>query len=498
MKTSNNAPAKRVYVNAKQLSFLQSQAKRRGYVGGRASGKSTVLGHTSRMCINYLPKAKFFLAGLTYNHLLTTTVPAIIDAMTMHGFKEYDPKTRMGHYVLQKRPPSDWPQPYSPVRTYENTISFINGFALQLLSMDMPDRNRGGSYDGGFMDESALIKKDVVDKILMPSIRGNIYRFNHYLHGLFGHFTSVPWLANGQWVFDYENLSKQEPDKYFYLESTAYDNIDVLGEEYIKDLRDTLAPIVFDVEVMNKRLTKLPNGYYPAFDADKHTVFKTFDYQYDEETGIYLTSDSFYRKDKAIDISFDFNGKIVSALIGQEAGNEYHLIDELFIKTSTYNLIDNLIDNFCNTYASHTHKVLNIYGDSSGNVKMANSNLSYYEQIINRFKSKGWINIVNHVGLSNDEHKIRHFIINSILTEENKTMPKIKFSLNKCKFTIISIQNAPILSDFKKDKRSETTYVEQERATHLSDCFDYIVLRKFGKSFGRQSKPYKARFIGSN
>lgn len=488
--------SKNVYVNAKQLQFLQAKQKRRGFVGGRAAGKSVTIGHMSRMMLNYLPKGKIFLAGLTYNQLLTTTIPAIVDAMGAHGWTEYNAKTKLGHYVVNKTPPSHFYQPYSPPKNYENVISFINGFAIQLLSLDMPDRLRGGSYDGGMIDESALVKKDVVDKVLMPMIRGNKYRFNHHLHASFFHFTSAPWLATGQWVYDYEQLQVEQPDKYFHIEATAYDNIEVLGQEYIDNLKETLEPIVFDVEVLNKRLSKLPNGYYPAFNSEKHCIFKTYDYRYNDETGLYLMDDVFYLKDKPLDISFDFNGKIVSMIVGQLYSTyEYHILDEFFVKVADSNLIDVLIDKFCEAYANHAKRSVTIYGDAYGDVMMPNSGQTYYQQIVARLRAKGWTEVKTDVTKYNEQHRVRHLIINTILSESDTNKPRVRFNLTKCKYTIISIQNAPIKMDFAKDKRSEERLIEQERATHLSDCFDYLIVRKFGRLFGQQlhSKP---RFLG--
>jgi DNA-binding ferritin-like protein (Dps family) len=47
----------------------------------------------------------------------------------------------------------------------------------------------------------------------------------------------------------------------------------VLGEKYLRDLRNGMTPLEWDVEVMNKRLNKLPNSFYTSFNEEGHGVW---------------------------------------------------------------------------------------------------------------------------------------------------------------------------------------------------------------------------------
>jgi hypothetical protein len=486
---------RRVYVNEKQRQFLSAKQKRRTYVGGRGSGKTSVAGHETRMEMNYLPRAKFFLAGLTYTQLRLNTVPAMEDSWKAHGLREYNERLGFGHYVVGKRPPADWLKPYQPPQTYENVVTFINGYTLQLLSMDRSELNRGGNFDGGHIDESALVKHEHVTKILSPMIRGNIYRFSHHLHQTFCDYTSVPWLPSGQWVFNTEDLAKSEPDDYFFLESTAYDNLDVLGEKYLRNLRNGMSQLEWDIEVMNKRLTKLPNSFYPAFSEEKHGVWKTYTYQYDEATGLTIPTDSDRDPTRPIEASFDFNAAFTSMILCQEHGMEFRCLDALWVTQSITSVLDALITKFCDAYEQHKAKHLVIYGDRNGNNKQANSNLTYYQQIQLKLQERGWSSDLMVQGLDPD-HRLKHIAINELLAETNQRLPVIRINRNKAKFLIISIQQSPILPDWKKDKGSEKQNIPQERATHLSDCFDNIVYRKYGQLFGQVDAPYQVYFLG--
>ncbi|MGI4871223.1 MAG: hypothetical protein ACRYFX_08605 [Janthinobacterium lividum] len=487
--------ARRIYVNDKQRQFLSARQKRRTYVGGRGSGKTTVAGHQTRLEMNYLPRAKFFLAGLTYTQLLSVTVPAMEGAWQAHGLREYDQKTGFGHYVKGKRPPADWIKPHQAPSNYENVITFLNGYTLQLLSMDRPETARGGNYDGGHIDESALIKQEHVNKILRPMIRGNIYRFSHYLHQTFCDYTSVPWLPSGQWVFSTEELAKTEPEGYMFLESTAYDNLDVLGQKYLRDLQNGMTPLEWDVEVMNKRLTKLPNSFYPSFSEERHGVWKTYTYTTDEQTGLITYLDNDRDPSRPLELSFDFNAAFTSLILCQEHGQEFRVLDALWVKQSETNVLDALTTKFCDEYESHGKKQLLIYGDRNGNNKQANSDLTYYQQIQKALAARGWTSTLMVQGLDPD-HRLKHVAINQLLAEGNPRLPLVRINRNKCKFLIISIQQSPILPDWKKDKRSEKQVIAQERATHLSDCFDNIVYRKYGHLFGQEQTPYQVYFLG--
>lgn len=491
------AQKRRVYVNEKQRQFLSARQKRRTYVGGRGSGKTSVAGHQTRMEMNYLPRAKVFLAGLTYTQLLLNTLPAMSDSWKSHGLREYDAKAGLGHYVIGKRPPAEWLKPYQPPRSFENVVSFLNGYTIQLLSMDRSELNRGGNFDGGHIDESGLVKHEHVTKILSPMIRGNIYRFNHYLHQTFCDYTSVPWMPSGQWVFNTEDLANEQPDEYFFLESTAYDNVDVLGEKYLRDLRNGMSQLEWDVEVMNKRLTKLPNSFYPAFSEDKHGVWKTYTYQHDDETGLTLPTDSDRDARRPLEASFDFNAAFTSMILCQEHGNEFRVVDALWVTQSLTNVLDALVGKFCDGYEDHQAKHLLIYGDRNGNNQQANSNLTYYQQIQAKLLERGWTSELMVQGLDPD-HRLKHIAINELLAETNPRLPVIRINRNKGKFLIISIQQSPITPDWKKDKISERQGIPQERATHLSDCFDNIVYRKYGHLFGQADTPYQVYFLNGN
>ena len=78
-------------------------------------------------------------------------------------------------------------------------------------------------------------------------------------------------------------------------------------------------------------------------------------------------------------------------------------------------------------------------------------------------------------------HEFRHVLINNILRRSEPKFPIVTLNNNNCKALVMSIMNAPIKEDYSKDKKSEMQNIAQEFATHLSDCFDYILVSLYGK-----------------
>lgn len=487
---------KQVYANPKQLQFLNARQKRRSFVGGRGSGKTRTLLMHNYQCMNAMPRGKRFLAALTYDQLLTKTLADAQEVWGACGLKEHVNKENPGHFVIGVRPPAHWPKPYSAPKSYEHVITFINGYTIELLSMEGADKRRGGSYDGGDIDESALLKEEMVTKILLPSIRGNQFRFNTYLKDTLCDFTSAAWLPSGQWIYKTEDLQKQFPEKYFYLESTVYDNVLAYGKERLQDVKRETPPIEWQVEYMNQRMKSLPNGFYPAFSEEKHCVWETFGYDKKHDLVLPHSIDTFLDRNAPLETSWDFNASFTSMIVCQEQGTEFRVGDVLYVEDGeeiTQNKIDELTDRFIKAYAGHGHKVMFMYGDRNGNNQLVNSNVTFYQQIQQRLEAAGWEVHKMVEGLDPD-HQLKHKYINAILREDNGQLPVIRINQNKCKYLIISIQNSPILPDFKKDKRSERKG-DQKLATHLSDNLDNIVFRKYAHLFDIEDVPYQVYFM---
>jgi hypothetical protein len=486
-----------VYVNEKQGAFLDAKQRYKDIIGGRGSGKTGLIGHHNIDKMKFLPRAKSGLAALTYNQLLNNSLPSMENIWRLSGLVEAKPELKeLGHYIVCRKPPEYFAKPLQPPRNYTNVISFLNGFHIQLISMDRPDTVRGMSLDALDVDEKGWVKQDDFTKILSPLVRGNIYEFDHPLHHSNCGFSSMPWLSKQQWILDAEELSKKKPEKYFFIEATAEDNLAVLGPEYLIDAQERLPQIVYLVEYMNHRVKKVSSAFYPAFDDKVHLDDKTWDYDFDEGAGLWLSKVSDVRRDIPLEISYDFNAAFTSMVVCQEHkhGNstEFRVCDELFVEEATTNLVKDLTANFITAYKNHPVKDLFIYGDRNGNNKQVTGQ-TFYEQITDMLRAAGFNPYLMVHGLDTSMQN-RYRLINDILSEKSAHMPIIRINASKCKYLPIALQLAPMKGEFEKDKSSERPGKgnDQKRATHLTDCLDNIVCPKYKHFLSGEGEYYEA------
>ena len=126
-----------------------------------------------------------------------------------------------------------------------------------------------------------------------------------------------------------------------------------------------------------------------------------------------------------------------------------------------------------------------------------NSELTYYEEIVKQFVAAGFTVELMVKDRLDPFHAMKHFVINKILEENNPALPRVRINKMKCKDVIISIQAAPATGDFQKDKSSERDKtLPQEKATHLSDCFDNWIYPKYHHLIEGKVYKYQAKVIG--
>ncbi len=474
-----------MYWNPKQIEFLQSRHPIRTFLAGRGSGKSTVIGGTDLVRMREMPRAKGFLSSSTYNQILTKTLPAMEAKWQEAGMKEGI------HYVVGKRPPVHFERPYQMPRKFENCVFFHNGYCREFLSMDRPDLARGGSYQFGDVDEAALVTKEENTLILLPMLRGFRHKFSSELYRQMGYYSSIPWKPSGYWLFDYEDKAKAYPDKYKWLESTALDNIEVLGYDYIQTLEDEMPYLEYQVEVLNKRVRKTPDAFYHKFDPEVHTY--QVRYLYDEgERGYYTKgiADPHYTQERLIDVSFDFSGWFNCCTSWQEGnvGKRFveYCLHQFFVKDGD-GKIGELVDKFCEHYKGHKTKLVRIWGEPRGHDKRADTEQTIYEQIRARFLANGWACEIRVKAGQVKAHKERNWFMNDVLAESTPALPIVRINDITCKDFIIAMQVTDVAHDFQKNKTKEKDRAyPQEHAPHFTDTLDYYLMQKHGWRAGNR------------
>lgn len=462
--------AKPVYLNDKQMAFMRARQKDRTLIWGRGTGKSTCIALINYERLRVMPRGKVFLSSSTYGQILTKTLPAIQNIWELLGLNEDH------HYVIGKKPLKNWLKPYSPPKRYDNVITFWNGFTIEFLSMDRADVARGGSYDGGDIDEAALVPKEHLDKVLLPSIRGNLSRFNHHLHQTVTKYSSQPWKSKGRYLLDYQEKAKQHPEMYYYSQANAYDNMIVLGDHWVERMRTELTAQVFKVEILNEPLQRVPDGFYAKFNENHHTYAPEYVYTAGAR-GIDVAGTKDVNPDQVIDVSFDFGGTFSCATIWQEQAGVERMVNAMHVKDDKK--IDDLVDRFCLAYQGHGYKRVRVWGEPRGHDKNPVS-ITIYDQVKRRFERNGWgVSVMAPSGYRTPGHEQRHYFIDDILSEQYDYLPKVRVNENTCKDVIFAILMTEIDQEFKKvkDKERDPNY-PQEHATHYTDTVDYYLMQK--------------------
>lgn len=466
------------YYNNLQIGIKLSSVPNKMIIAGRGVGKTTIHAEDFIDDLIAMPRGKFAFGGLTYFHIRTKSMPAIIDQWERR--KLY----RDIHYYIGHKAPKKygWPEPYQPPLDYSNCIHFYTGSVIEFISFDRPEMARSGSYDTMKFDEVQRLKKSAIDSDVLPANRGNRDRFGHIRrhHGTL--FTgTMPLSQEGEWVFEYQELMKEHPKDYLYLEASARINENILGKQYFRDLKRTLPQLIYDAEIENIRPNFNKQGFYPML-GEKHLYYDSYDYSFYESLGYEIPKDGGLDsrgdkdclKDQPLYLSMDFGSRINCMVVCQEllSINEFRLLKNFYIENDVFQTI---VKQFIEYYQHHRNKTIYLYGGSDGMKRTnASSHETYFDVVISQLQKAGWI-VKLMAQLIEISHLDKYLFYNIALAEDGM-IPALRINQNNAYEAYISMKDAAIMpSDIQKDKRSERNEnIPQWKATHLSDAIDNI------------------------
>ncbi|CCH01754.1 hypothetical protein FAES_3747 [Fibrella aestuarina BUZ 2] len=471
-----NAAEIEIEVNEKQAVFLAAVTthhyKIAAMIGGRGGGKSVTMADYLMYAMEDLPKARCGWGVKTVKKGKAKLTAGLKARWKKWGLTEYDFKTCVGCFVLWREPPPHFERPHESPDNWENVISFPNGFVIEMEGFLLGgDENRGSNYDLYIIDEGLNFREAWL-KVVLPTLRANVGKYDSALHHTLAVFSSPPWTPDAAWLHSVEEWAKQEPGNYFYLEIMTRDNMAFLPADYIDTLRKSLQKLVFEVEVEGKRISRLANGFYPSFQHERHVVSD----EHETEDFTVYKGKAFYDRGAAIDLSIDFNAHFTSLTAWQVQGREARNIDGLHVKETDpgFTMSETLAHKFATEYAGHGNKTVTLVGDRNGANKSAGSTKSMFQQFADVLKAAGW-KVRTSPLKTNPGHYDKYVKINDILSGKDARYVLL-FDGIRCKSVIISITSSPVTRGFEKDKSSESSSMEQERATHYSDTVDYYVL----------------------
>ena len=524
---------KKVYFNKPQRLTQLIGANTTVIVAGRRTGKTDsiaapfVLRNMQRM-----PGSTGGIVVPTFKHGLTNTIPGLLAAWKRWGFLQGV------HYVVGRKPPKNFKRPIIEPNDYEHVISFYNGSIAVIISQDRPGSSNSLTLSWLLVDEAKFIDYQKLKDETLPANGGikshfGKHSFNHSIMIL----SDMPQTTKGSWFLHYKdkmdpeliatieatvyeiwrtkeriralnangepvpahlkgylrrldrNLNKMRSVAVYYREYSSIENLQLLGENYIKQMKRDLTPLTFQTSILCQRIGIAKDGFYSSmreghkYDANDNQYLDTLGYDYDFAT-LDSRVDADVDPDAPICIGMDYNANINWIVAGQPRERRLNVIKSFYVKFERK--IPALIDDFCRYYANHRNKTVVFYFDATA----LGSNYAVNDQdfrwwVIHEFERHGWR--VEAVYLGNPMRKEeKYLLINQAFAGKQRLMPFFNRTNNED--LILAIQSAGVRrgrNGFDKDKSGEKLAETEEdlleHRTDGTDAFDtlYIGCEKF-------------------
>lgn len=542
--------AKTVYFNRPQRLTQLIGANTTVIVAGRRTGKTDsiaapfVLRNMQRM-----PGSTGGIVVPTFKHGLTNTLPGLLAAWKRWGF------INGIHYVVGRKPPKSFAKPITEPHDYEHVISFYNGSIAIIISQDRPGSSNSLTLSWLLVDEAKFIDYDKLKDETLPA-NGGIK--SHFGHHSFNHsimiLSDMPQTKRGSWFLHYRekmdtdlisaieatvyeiwriksriralrNSHSSVPDylknhlrrldRYlnqmrsvavYYKEYSSIENLQLLGENYIKQMKRDLTPLTFQTSILCQRIGIAKDGFYSSM-KERHKynasdfeyldeIFKSGEFSvhssspqdgsmnYEPSTLNCSRCDSDVNPLAPLCIGMDYNANINWLVVGQPSGKRLNIVKSFYVKFERK--LPELVADFCAYYATHQNKTVVFYYDSTalgGNYAVNDQDFRWV--IMHEFERHGWH--VEDVYLGNPmRHDEKYLLINQGFAGKQRLMPF--FNRQNNDDLILAIQAAGVSRGrlgFRKDKAGEKlAETEEDRLEHRTDgtdAFDtlYIGCEKF-------------------
>ena len=515
-------------------------------VAGRRTGKTDsiaapfVLRNMQRM-----PGSTGGIVVPTFKHGLTNTLPGLFAAWKRWGY------IRGMHYVIGRRPPKTFAKPIIEPAEFEQVISFYNGSCAVIISQDRPGSSNSLTLSWLLIDEAKFIDYNRLKDETFPANGGIKSHFGkHSCNHSILILSDMPQTQKGSWFLHYKEKmdleviraieglvydiwrlkekmkelkasGKEVPRAWiyqlrhkdrqlnqlrsvatYYKEYSSIENLQLLGENYIRQMKRDLTPLTFQTSILCQRIGIAKDGFYSSM-RERH--------KYDASNFEYLDeiAQSFYedcdgqcsmvngqldcRADRdcnplaPICIGMDYNANINWIVAGQPSGRRLNVLKSFYVKFERK--LPALIDDFCQYYAFHQNKTVIFYYDTTA----LGSNYAVNEQdfrwvIIHEFERHGWSVIDVYLG-NPMRHDEKYLLINQAFAGKQRLMPF--FNRQNNDDLILAVQAAGVSrgrNGFHKNKAGEKLAETEEdlleHRTDGTDAFDtlYIGCEKFPQS----------------
>ena len=524
---------KSVYFNTPQRLTQLIGANTTVIVAGRRTGKTDSI--ASPFVLRNMQRMPGSTGGIvvpTFKHGLTNTLPGLFAAWKRWGF------INGIHYVVGRRPPKSFAKPIIEPSDYEHVISFYNGSCAIIISQDRPGSSNSLTLSWILVDEAKFVDYERLKDETLPANGGIKSHFGHHScnHSMMI-LSDMPQTQKGSWFLHYEdkmdkeliatiegtvyeiwrtkeriralnakgvavppylksylrrldtNLNKMRSVAVYYKEYSSIENLQLLGENYIKQMKRDLTPKTFQTSILCQRIGIAKDGFYSSM-KERHK-YNASDFAYLDSLGydfnpslLDCRADADVNPHAPICIGMDYNANINWIVAGQPNGRRLNIIKSFYVKFERK--IPALIEEFCRYYANHQNKTVVYYYDTTAlGANYAVNEQDFHWVVCHEFERHGWQ--VEDVYLGNPmRHDEKYLLINQAFAGKQRLMPF--FNRQNNDDLILAVQSAGVTrgrNGFRKDKGGEKLAETEEdllqHRTDGTDAFDtlYIGCEKF-------------------
>lgn len=533
----SNPKAIPVYFNRPQLLTQLVAARTTVVVAGRRTGKTDSI--AAPYALKMMQRMQGSTGGIvvpTFKHGLTNTLPGLFAAWNRWGYKKGI------HYVVGRRPPKSFRLPITEPHDWEQIISFYNGSIAVILSQDRPGAANSLTLSWLLVDEAKFIDPVKFTQETLPANGGikshfSRHSFNHAMMIL----SDMPQSKKGSWFLEYEkkmdpkvigaieagvyeiwrqkqkilemrrmgvdppaylrnhlrrldtNINRLRSIATYYREYSSVENVELLGEQYLRDMKRYLTPLTFQTSIMCKKIGIARDGFYSSMKED---------HKYNDSDFAYLDSLGFDFNPAALDcradrdlnryapicIGMDYNANINWIVAGQpnERLGRLNVLKSFFVKYERK--LPALIAEFCQYYSAHNEKSVVFYYDTTAlGSNYAVNDVDFRYTIIQEFERHGWRVIPMPLG-NPMRHDEKYNLINRGFAGRNRLTPY--FNRQNNDDLILAIQSAGVERGrlgFRKNKAGEKLAESEEdlleHRTDGTDAFDTLYI-------GCERRPY--------
>ena len=525
---------KRIYFNKPQRLTQLIGANTTVIVAGRRTGKTDsiaapfVLRNMQRM-----PGSTGGIVVPTFKHGLTNTIPGLLAAWKRWGYVEGL------HYVVGKKPPKSFKLPIIDPKDYEHVISFYNGSVAVIISQDRPGSSNSLTLSWLLVDEAKFIDYAKLKDETLPANGGiksyfGKHSFNHSIMIL----SDMPQAQKGSWFLHYRDkmdpeliktieatvyeiwrtkeriralnasgkpvppylkgylrrldrdLNKMRSVAVYYREYSSIENLQLLGENYIKQMKRDLTPLTFQTSILCRRIGIAKDGFYSSmreghkYDGNNNEYLESLGLDValrhpDIVESMSSLADGDVDPDAPICIGMDYNANINWIVAGQPRDRRLNVIKSFYVKFERK--IPALVEDFCRYYVTHRNKTVVYYYDATAlGSNYAVNDQDFHYNVLKEFERHGWR--IESVYLGNPmHHDEKYLLINNAFAGKQRLMPFFNRSNNED--LILAIQSAGVSNGrngFRKDKSGEKLAESKEdlleHRTDGTDAFDTLYI----------------------